>query len=106
MERFIKENWFKLGILIILLVLAIGYISFLDGKNSLATAKQTQEHLNNAKLDTCLSAVEISTSALWESECKRLNKESNCALPTSLADSIDDGMRKDKDLCFKRYPIR
>lgn len=42
-------------------------------------------------------------SATWD-YIKRSSNECSCALPISLADSVNEDLQKNKDMCFKKYP--
>jgi hypothetical protein len=96
----LKENWFKLAIIICILMVVIGeLVKIRDG--------QLKGQANSAALKKCLSAVESRYSSDWDSECtiNGMNgKKKGCTLPTWVVTRLDDMMMKDKDNCFKQYP--
>ena len=63
-----------------------------------AAAKETQKRSN---YDMCISAAARFYLVNWEGECGRLNRGENCALPKTLADSIENSYKDEKDRCYK-----
>ncbi len=90
MKNWLKENWFKVGLLVVLLILGLSfayyYIVFLPKKeqNRLAQEiqKQTLQESKEIKerektqslLDECLADAETSYSDQWYGECKSQGK--------------------------------
>ena len=86
MKKFIKENWFKLGILFFLFVVAIlisyYYLYLLphnEQEQRMAALVKEQEQIrdalakkeyNKTQLDKCLSDAEKSNAELWLTDCK------------------------------------
>lgn len=111
MKQFFKDNWFKICILVIVLVGIVGYLSFL---NTVEQNKQYQQLENRIKvnsdkdaLDSCLESAERVYSLDWDISCKTNgvnSKEPDCSLPNTTADHIEDRLQINKQNCFKQYP--
>lgn len=54
MGKFIKENWFKLGIMIFVLILVIVTYSLLRESNNLKEAENTRRTTNNINRKLCI----------------------------------------------------
>lgn len=71
MESWLKENWFKAGILIALFVVAYSiYYTQVIKPNDEKNALVTERAANKKSLDTCLSDADSSYSDNWYRECK------------------------------------
>lgn len=89
MKNFLQENWFKLGILVVLLLVGWAIYTALvveperqraaaEFKASLEqTTKQAQETERQKNLDACLADASTNYSEQWYRECKSEGKLSN-----------------------------
>lgn len=105
-----QDNWFKLAIIICILITVIGFIQYNNQKNSQELLKIRDEQLkrqeNSDALKRCLLTAELMHGSNWDSECKinSMNgKKESCTLPTWDAKIVEDKLIKDKDDCFKQY---
>ena len=92
MKTFIKENWFRIGLLFCLLMIAYAvYQSFVviprekAEKQEIATILETQriekeDREKQENLDTCLADAERIYSINWFSSCKTLSKASSMCI--------------------------
>jgi hypothetical protein len=115
--NWIKENWFKLGILLILLFIAWTFyykLVVLPGiesnrEQAQATLKELKEKSERESIEAsrnrCLSAADIDYSLNWNSACKSLGKKEDCTLPTLNANNINDFRQSSRDECYKKYPV-
>ncbi len=118
MKDFLKENWFKVGLIAVLLIAVIGYINYLNTKNSLNKRKydqevadklrerqiaETKEAQQAAKLQACLILADSNYDKNWELGCKGFNKESGCTLPRYLAEPLNDDYTEAKATCNSLY---
>lgn len=110
MKNFIRENWFKIAILIVVAFSLMGYFSYLNEKNALVNAKNLEEKLkrdnNELSLSFCLDDTDSLYTSSWDRACEGLDKEKDCSLPSSRADDLDNDRRLNREECFKRYPIK
>lgn len=177
MDTFIKDNWFKIGILMVFIIIALSiayyFVIFIPRKekNKIEQERQEQvseelkeqeakENADRAKaeakqnLDNCISNAETAYSNNWFGECKarglvskkcieiketlfsdylkkydlteedykqqrgitdtgalsalldyiKRQDDCSCMLPTTIAKSLEDTMKDEKDLCLKMYP--
>ncbi len=98
MKAFLNQNWFKLIIaLVILLVGASFFYSY-----------TLRPILNKPKLNKCLEDVKKSASESWKNYCKLDNREigtdGSCLLPSDRADVVMERADKAKNDCYKKYP--
>lgn len=117
MKKWLKENWFKIGLIVVglgaVFALYQALVSIPREKMERQAAEQrterfaedTQRTLMRTSLNMCLDSAEISKSSWWESECIRLRGTEECALPEFNVDMITKAYENDKDDCFKKYPI-
>lgn len=76
----------------------------LDGLKSQADAAVKAKADERALIDACLKSVENSYTALWDRECADRGLGSDCRLPTTASNSLNQFDKEEKDNCFKRYP--
>ncbi len=124
MKRFIKENWFKLGMMLILLLigLSFGYyfVIFLPQKEmerkgllkheqlikevERQEAKQKEEN-SRVNLGTCLNDADKNYHETMINACQKYSGNiSNCTIPLYLAKQYKEDQKNAKDVCFKRFP--
>jgi hypothetical protein len=61
---------------------------------------------NQKKLDDCIAVAELGYSFDFRAECKRRKLPSDCALPLSIGNSIEDTKDKAVNQCNKRYSVK
>ena len=114
MEKFIKDNWFKLGILIILLLTLI-FVAYY-----FLFFKQKQALIKSNKLSYCLEEAEndfqekirtegVSTVDWCTEDSLRINPyQTEGEARIGCVDAIVGGMSANKDdkisTCYKKYP--
>lgn len=105
-KNFLLQNWFKLFIssmvFCAVLIFAI-QIFYLNPKKDDAKAREVAE--NQKRLDDCVSDAKFSYHTDFVAECKTRNLPSNCSLPLSLANSLEEYMYKSIEQCNKRFNI-
>lgn len=112
--NWIKENWFKLSIVLAGFVIAYAFYQNLviipRDKESARSFREIQEKLDKdaqaSRLDACLVDAEIAYSENWENLCKRWgidNKDENCSLPRTHADRAEEWKKEAKEDCYKKY---
>jgi len=109
--RWLGENWFKIAVLIVVLIIGLGYVGYLNRKTTLADDAARRKALTEileksdreSKIESCLTMADVQQEVFWESECKGLGRGENCSLPTYNADRVDAEYRRDRDECYKRY---
>jgi hypothetical protein len=103
-QAWLRENWFRAGILTGILMAAGSvvhyYTVFLPGE---AAAKRTTAAVNHTMLDICLESSDKSYSSEWDAACKTVNLPDNCTLPGPKADTVNGYRREARAECFKRY---
>jgi len=77
-------------------------------KIELLKIKQAQENLekNKKALDYCLAEADFNYYSCWRTQCNMLGKEGDCTLPAYLGDLCREERHKDKDYCFKKFPVK
>lgn len=165
-KNWLKENWFRAGILIAILVIAYSFYNVLvvkperEAKREEAAKIEAQlaEEQRKTKLKedltSCIVTAESSYSSNWFGECKarsllsqwcvenhdldfkaylakqgisekeykeqrgitddnafstlldylKRNENCSCSLPLYIADRLNEGLKSDKDICYKQYP--
>ena len=113
MKKFIKENWFKLVIVILLSIVALGYI-FSQYANY--QKQQSQIQLDKEKqinLEKCLATAQENYELTWNNACSNgignwINicqgeQEENCEqciLSDEEANRLNLLLKKDKEDCY------
>lgn len=173
MDNFLKENWFKVGILIAILIIAYSFYHTLvvrpaiqierkdaeQAKEEMAKEQarldeETKKEQSKLDLDNCIADASEQYSNNWFGECKarglasqwciennsldfksylskqkitekeyreqrgitgdnifsalsdyfKRKEDCSCSLPLYIADRLNDGLKEDKDRCYKLYP--
>ena len=65
--------------------------------------KESQE--KSQLLEDCLNRVTEQYTEFWNSACQKLGREDKCDLPTSWAESFEEGHQLEKENCFKQYQV-
>lgn len=128
MKNFIKENWFKLGILIILLlvlfVLSYYFIFFLPQKEQARLNHEkrveieriynqglvdeyqaSKEQQNKISLDICLENADNNYQVNFESYCISEGRGANCnSIKRYNNDTVLQIEKEEKATCFLKYP--
>jgi len=130
MKEFLKENWFKLGIIIIILVLVfLTYYSLvirpeqlkvenqnmlqvcldiadIDYASDWATACATNAKSVEAGYDACLKGAD--GYAMTATMCRNLlgtpDNSATCTLPTAMANQVNTYHTENKADCYKQHP--
>ena len=115
--NWLKENWFKVGILAAILVVSISvgyyYMIFLPQKEEERTKieSQKQEQLvketkeQEAKLSACITNTDTNYQTNFESYCISEGRGSNCnSIKRVNADRVEQIEKDEKADCFKKYP--
>lgn len=119
-SKWINQNWFRLGILFIGLLVAFSFYQSLvviprerDAQKLRDqiikdSTERLQKSQNQTNLNSCLSAAEIDYSINWDSQCKTfgVNKKTDgCTLPKYNADTVEKWRTDAKAECFRKYPV-
>jgi phage-related tail fiber protein len=133
MKDFLKENWFKVGIIIAILLLAYSvYYALVVRPDKQATEQQQLKTENQNLLQTCLALADLNYSSNWATACQTnaqrvkdgyqncVNQDlgaancrsvwgtpddsANCSLPTTTAQNVNNYHDQDKADCYKQYP--
>ncbi len=119
--RFMKLNFEKTkNFCLILLLLVISFsicyyfvvlptqVQEAKEKIEFLKIKQAQENLekNRKGLDLCLAQADFNYYSCWETQCSMLGKNGDCSLPAYLGDLCREEKHKDKDYCFKKFPVK
>jgi|SRR3989338_2897947 len=117
--EFLKNNWFKLCIVIASFIVAISlYQSLVVIPREEARRKEAKESLKaiedkfekedaQRQLNLCLSAADIDYGINWNSQCKTFgvnHKGEDCTLPKYNADTIEGWKSDARNECFRKYP--
>lgn len=106
--NWLKENWFKLGFLVVVLVIVgVAYKSF--GEYQLMVTQQAKDRANQEqyiqeKLRVCLENADYEASLEWDRDCIVAGLFKGCRLPISITqedDRVRESIRQD---CFKQFP--
>ncbi len=120
MGQFLKDNWFKLGILVVLIIIALStayyFVIFIpnnenakiEQKNREAEQKILLEEKQQAdiknSLAECLDSAETNYVNDWNNACETVGKEKDCTLIHITSERLDDARKTAIDNCYKRYP--
>ncbi len=117
--NWVKENWFKLGILIAILILSASpayyFGIYLPQKDATAQSAATFQALEAqyqkdevaGKLQDCLDAADSNYNDLFTEDCKLEGKtdcDTNASVYMSTAEALQKDRDNQKDFCFKQYP--
>jgi type II secretory pathway pseudopilin PulG len=129
MNTFIKDNWFKIGILVVLVIIALStayyFVIFVPQKEKarIEQAKQEQlssqlkeqqdnknTQLNMTLLDDCLARAQNEHDDIDQLIYTKVNDGGFNDFPNAgeaikmIASDADRKLQTDKDECFKKYP--
>jgi hypothetical protein len=117
----LKENWFKLGIIGVLLLAAFPvyyhYVIYIPNRDEAARvseiAKESKLRYEKLKADiardNCILQADKDYSADWDRQCQhagRNHKDKDCTLPSSLAKQLEDRRNYNQEKCYKEYAGR
>lgn len=106
---FVKQNWFLVGILLILAFVGIRYTSYLNLKNQMVLDENLQKGIERQnkerELKVCLELAIERYDGDWELSCESQKKSSKCTLPRYLANPLFDDLQEREDRCHKYYSI-
>ena len=98
MARWLKENWFKLVIAVVALLVGLSYFNFYA----------LRPLLNKPKIDKCLEDIKDKYNERWKSYCrldrKEIGTDGFCLLSDERADTVYERFNDEKGDCFKKYP--
>ncbi len=98
MKDFLKENWFKLVIAFVILLIGATFFY----------AYTLRPILNKPKLERCLTAAQDKREERWRSYCRidnrQIGTDGSCLNTKERADYVNGLLDKDKADCFKQYP--
>lgn len=60
---------------------------------------------NQLMRDACLKDSEASYQENWKSNCEARGLNEDCSLPSDLAENLGNNRDKQRDECFKKYPV-
>ena len=131
--NWLKENWFKVGIIIAALILAYSiYYSLVLLPQQRASKEALDRALNQTNLDYCLAEADDLYTTNWANACKSYAKiveegykncvatsdtsicrsvwktpdlSPDCSLPSARADTVNKYHEDAKNECFRKYPI-
>lgn len=123
METFLKENWFKFGVLLALIFIGwVGYQALVVQPQEVRAEKQMEEAsktvdavqkaaqeaqdaaIKERKLQICLSAADENYQANFESYCISEGRGSNCnSIKAVNVDRVEAIEKDEKDTCFRFY---
>jgi hypothetical protein len=82
MKIFFKENWFKLGILIILIIAVMGVISYLHNKNVLAEQERVDRIANEEKIKVEKERIRIEQEQVQQLENEKKEEQKQAVAQT------------------------
>lgn len=110
MRDFIKKNWFKIGLLLALLVVVFVtyeyFIVYIPRKNTL-TLQQEKDHAqeNDAKLQDCIDQAQNSYENTINYYCSSDYQNGYACMPIiTLRQMWNNQLNADKESCFKQFP--
>jgi hypothetical protein len=110
--KWARENWFKLGILAALLLVAASpayyFFRYLPETNAQTQADNAfVQAYRESELQTCLDKADSNYSQIFDADCK-LEGNSNCDTNPTLSMTTVLDLQKDRDnqknFCFQQYP--
>ena len=117
--EWLKEHWFKIGILVALLLIAAApayyFIIYLPKKDAALQANIDRKQLDSVSqkeeqarlLQVCLDAADANYNSLFTEDCK-LEGNANCDTKPKLSYShmatLGNDRDSEKSFCFKQYP--
>lgn len=67
--------------------------------------QEQKSRLNKLQLDTCLSDAYDTMSRDWNSACEKQGREKDCTLYGNVPKVIEERWIRNREECFKRYPV-
>ena len=105
MKNWLKENWFKIGMLLILLVMvlivAYYFLVYIPQRNN---ELDFQKGSRKVDLQNCLDSVTNNYFSAQRFHCKQSGQNNGCTLSVGAEAGLSDGLDQDKANCFKQYP--
>lgn len=126
MKLFLKENWFRLVIILISLVVALSagwyFVFRLPAQNQIKIDQAqerwdkeqqikkenfdkeiSEKEFNKRRLQLCLDDAQERYSNGWDEECDAVGLPADCRLPEYNADTQNEYLDSYKDDCYKTY---
>lgn len=101
----LKKNWFKIGILVIGIIVAFAFWQNLVViPREKEFQKQSQESWKKIELESCLNTADATYRSYWSSQCEVEGKKDDCtSLLTYHAEAAEKLKQQEKDNCFQQY---
>ena len=100
MKTFLKENWFKVCIIIAILIIPFSVLWYFV----------INPYLNSKKLDKCLVNSKEEYRNRFKSSCvidgREIGKDGFCLQSSERADKLGEYYKELKNDCFKKYPVK
>ena len=100
MKNFLKNNWFKLVIALVVVLIGFSVVWYFI----------ITPHLNRKKLDKCLDESHEKYDNEWKEYCvldgREIGTDGSCLLDSERADYLNEYFKDKKNECFKKYPIK
>lgn len=108
-SSFWKDNWFKVGLLAIGLIIAMAiYQSVVVVPRDRLVAEELRDDEEARERDLCLAGARDDFRADWElNSAQVIGQEEGVRSWTNprIKESVEESYREARDLCFKRYPV-
>lgn len=65
--------------------------------------EELKENVRQENIDNCKQMAFLNYSQNWDNDCKSLEREPDCKLPSSLATHNDDRLKQSEAACYERY---
>lgn len=105
--KWIKENWFKAGILLILALGVSGYLDHLADvraeRENMRTQERSDQLANEFSFNKCIRDANALYHTNWNLACEGEGKEENCTLPRYLAEGHNEDLAEAEEQCAKLY---
>ena len=119
--KWLKEHWFRLGILIACLIVAGSacyyFVVYIPNRDTAernqeaidADTVQLEQNIQKNKeaqaLQECLNQADVDRASLVSQDCVIEGSASDCSSLSSYhVNEIDSEINTEKDLCFKQFP--
>ena len=104
MKKFIKENWFKLGILFVLLIISSSVFSYLSKKNEQYNIQKVNVGI---LLQNCLDKAKTDSENSFWNYCQTSGEykdATQCPYQLPIGGTMLTAYEADRDACFKQFP--
>ncbi len=113
--KWLKENWFRLGILLLILialiVVAYYFLYLIPNQRQGEQWQQTSAQISkDAQVGTaerdyksCLFSAQLTYDGNWSANCIDGSNTSGCKIPSAIAVALRAQLASDQDLCEKHY---